>query len=319
VYNQYNTINPATKQSIQAVDPNLGADQLLMNLLIHFALLLPSTFSYIIKRWPLSETLPVENLMIDGSAVGPNGTSMCTSWNTGTCHDPLSECNQCRSNEPHIFNITWCADTRGFAGISCDLDLGYRSAQGARYGLFQYSIKGRNSKETDYTNTSTVVFPDSPFTFSHFAVESGKNDILTVFQLSMTEGNTDGDDLSLTYTSGFCCRATFSGGKTVTGTIYVGDLTIRANSLAASPSPAANNNVSNNLYSGAVLGGSVFGGIIIGIFITLAINIVLSRGGNIWQSTSYSTSFSTTKGPTPTTSLLSSGTNRYAQMELARK
>ena len=254
---------------------------------------------------------------------------MCIAWNTGTCHDPISECNQCRSNEPHVFNITWCADTRGFAGISCDLDLGYRSAQGARYGLFQYSIKGRNSIERDYTNRSTVVFPDSPYTFSHFAVDSGKNDILTVFQLSMTEGNADGDDLELTDTSGFCCRATFSGGKTVTGTLYIGDLTIRANSLAASPGPsaspsasskaAANNNVSNNLYSGAVLGGSVFGGIIIGVFITLAINMVLNRGGIILPSTSYSTSFSTIKGPAISTSLLRSGTNRYAQMELARK
>jgi hypothetical protein len=149
---------------------------------------------------------------------------MCIEWDTGTCHDPGSNCNQCRSNEPHIFYITWCADTVGYRGITCDLDLGY--------SLFEYSIKGRNSTDDDFTNKSTVVFPDSPFPFSHFAIDSGKNDILTVYQLSLVEGNTDGDNLELTDTSGYCCRATFSGGKTVTGTLYIGDLTIRANSLA---------------------------------------------------------------------------------------
>lgn len=302
-------------------------------LLLVLILLLPFSASYIIKRWPLSETIPVEDLRIDGSACGPNGTAMCVAWDTGTCHDPLSECNQCRSNDPHIFYITWCADTRGFGGITCDIDLGYRSPEGARHGLFEYSIKGRNSTNKDFSNRSTVVFPDSPFPFSNFAVDSGKNNILTVFQLSMVEGNTEGDNLELTDTSGFCCRATFSGGKTVTGTLYIGDLTIRANSLAASPSAspsafppisspspssttAAANNIANDVgYSGGALGGSIFGGVLIGVIITLTANTILSRGGINFKlhSSTYST-----KGPTITTSLLNSGTSRAAQIEKAR-
>ena len=190
---------------------------------------------------------------------------MCIGWDTGSCHNPGSECNQCRSNEPHIFHLTWCADTRGFVGLSCDLDLGYRSAQGARHGLLQYSTAGLGSGDADFRNASTVTFPDSPFAFDHFAVDSGKNDILTVFQLSMAEGNDDGDDLALTQSAGFCCRATLWGGKTTTGTLYIGDLTIRANGLTTDrpppvpPAPAPG--YSGGAVSGAALGGALLGGV----------------------------------------------------------
>lgn len=111
--------------------------------------------AFIIKRWPLNETIPT-SLDVDGSAAGPNATAMCIAWDTGSCHNPGSECNQCRSNDPHIFNMTWCADTTGFVGISCDLDLGYRSAQGARYGAFLYSVAGLGSRDSDFSNISTV-------------------------------------------------------------------------------------------------------------------------------------------------------------------
>ena len=180
---------------------------------------------------------------MDGTAQGPANVSMCVGLSgANACHDPDASCNQCRSQEPHIFHVTWCADTRGYRGISCDLDLGSRSAQGARDGHFAASLRGRGSQPGDFVNASTQVFPDSPFPFSHFAVDAGKNNILTVFQLSMAEGNDDGDDLELTDAQGFCCRTTFSGGKTVTGTLYVGDLTIRGNALVGgtrSPSPSA--------------------------------------------------------------------------------
>ena len=314
----------------------------MFSLIISLLFFLVSIESYILKRWPLSKTLPVENLYIDGSTCGPNGTAMCKEWNTGSCHDPGSNCNQCRSNEPHIFYITWCADTVGYRGITCDLDLGYRSAQGARYGLFEYSIKGRNSTDDDFTNKSTVVFPDSPFPFSHFAIDSGKNDILTVYQLSLVEGNTDGDNLELTDTSGYCCRATFSGGKTVTGTLYIGDLTIRANSLAASPSPKASstpvitntpssspNSASNTIpyqtsagFSESVLGGLIIGGIVVGVLSTLVIKSFFHRNESTGTLTlpRFLTSISSSKDerlPGPTSSLL--GSSRIAQIERARR
>ena len=235
------------------------------------ALLCSAACGYIVRRWPLASTLPVEDLSVDGTAQGPANVSMCVGMKgASTCHDPDSSCNQCRSQEPHVFHVTWCADTRGFVGISCDLDLGYRSAQGARSGHFAYSLAGRRSAPADFRNASTTVFPDSPFAFSHFAVDSGKNNILTVFQLSMAEGNVDGDDLALTDTQGFCCRATFSGGKTVTGTLYVGDLTIRANGLSRAatasappppPPPAAAQAAS---YTGAAVGGAAVGGCLLG-------------------------------------------------------
>ena len=122
---------------------------------------------YVIKKWPLYNDLPID-LHIDGSAAGPNGTAMCIGWDTSTCHDPDVSCNQCRSNEPHVFHITWCADTTGYIGISCDLDLGYRSPEGAREGHFSYSLAGLASKDSDFRNASTVVFPDSPYNTQNF-------------------------------------------------------------------------------------------------------------------------------------------------------
>jgi len=210
--------------------------------LLAAALLARRASPAVLKRWPLARALPVDDLSLDGSSAGPAGTVMVVGLNgSGACHDPDATCNQLRSNEPHVFHVTWCADTAGYAGISCDLDLGYRSAQGARHGLLQYSLAGlgAGAPGARWTNASTAVFPDSPFSFDNFAAPSGKNDILTVFQLSMAEGNTDGDDLPLTATAGFCCRATFWGGKTVTGTLYVGDLKIRANAVAGGGGSAA--------------------------------------------------------------------------------
>jgi hypothetical protein len=114
--------------------------------LVAAAHLSPPASGYIIKRWPLASTLPVEDLTIDGTAQGPAGVSLCLGMKgSNACHDPDSSCNQCRSELPHIFHVTWCADTRGYVGISCDLDLGYRSAQGAREGHFQYSLAGLRS------------------------------------------------------------------------------------------------------------------------------------------------------------------------------
>lgn len=248
-------------------------------LLLLLACLCARADGYIIARWPLAQTLPVEDLSVDGTAQGPANVSMCVGmFGANACHDPDASCNQCRSQEPHIFHVTWCADTRGYRGISCDLDLGYRSAQGARNGHFAYSLRGRGSQPGDFINASSQVFPDSPFPFSHFAVDSGKNNILTVFQLSMAEGNDDGDDLALTDSQGFCCRATFSGGKTVTGTLYVGDLTIRGNALASatrSPSPSATAPppapaaAAAAGYSGSAVFGAVAGGGLLGAALTL--------------------------------------------------
>ena len=179
------------------------------------------------------------------------------------------------SRAPHVFHLTWCADTRGFAGISCSLDLGYRSPEGARYGSLAYSLRGRGSTDGDFGNASTQVFPDSPYPFSNFAAASGKNVIATVYQLSLAEGNDDGDNLALTDTQGFCCRATFSGGKTVTGTFYVGDLDIRANTLvaatSASPAPAPPSApTAAQTYSPAAVTGGVAGGAAIGAALAVA-------------------------------------------------
>jgi len=107
--------------------------------------------------------------------------------------------------------------------------------------------------------------------------------IETVYQLSMAEGNTDGDNLELTDTQGFCCRATFSGGRTVTGTFYVGDLDIRANTLVAAsstlPAPSATSapaaaQVAGSYSPSAVTGGAA-GGAVIGAVLGVAAYSVL--------------------------------------------
>lgn len=243
-----------------------------LSLLAARLLVVPAA-AYVIKRWPLATTLPIDDLTIDGSSAGPNGTVMTLGLNgSSACHDPDASCNQLRSNEPHVFHVSWCADTRGFRGVSCNLDLGYRSAQGARHGTLQYALRGLASSACDFTNASTALFPDSPFAFSNFAAPSGKNDILTVFQLSMAEGNTAGDNLALGASSGFCCRATFSGGGTVTGTLYVGDLEIRANALAEPSAPTAA--AGGGAYSAGAVGGAVVGGALFGIAAALAAAVV---------------------------------------------
>lgn len=220
----------------------------------------------IVKRWPLSTNLPDDDLSIDGSAAGPLGAVFCSALEKGNnsnaknCHNPNVECNICYSRAPHVFYVTWCADTRGHKGISCSIDLGYRSPEGARYGQLAYSVRGLGSTASDFSNASTTVFPDSPYPFSHFAGPSGANVIATVFQLSMAENNLDGDNLPLTQTSGFCCRATFSGGKTVTGSFYLGDLDIRSNGVAtptAPPAPYAASAVAGAAVGGALLGAAI--------------------------------------------------------------
>jgi hypothetical protein len=237
----------------------------------------PST-PVVLKHWPLSTTLPIDDLSVDGSSAGPNGTVIALGLKgSSACHDPESTCNQLKSLAPHVFHVTWCADTRGFVGITCDLDLGYRSPEGARHGLLQYALRGRASGAADFTNASSVVFPDSPFPFDNFAVSSGKNDILTVFQLAMVEGHDAGDDLALTDTSGFCCRATFSGGKTVTGTLYVGDLKIRANGVVPSAAPTPSHSpdapvadAARAAFSAAAVGGAAAGGGVLGGLVVAA-------------------------------------------------
>lgn len=84
----------------------------------------------------------------------------------------------------------------------------------------------------------------------------------------MVEGNTDGDNLALTDSSGFCCRDTFYGGKTVTGTLYIGDLTIRANGVATAtpstspvpPTAPVGTGFSGSTLAGGIIGGSIAGG-----------------------------------------------------------
>jgi len=247
----------------------------------------------VIRRWPLESPLPIDDLAPEDAAAGPNGTVMVLGLKgSSACHDPDATCNQLRSNAPHVFYVTWCADTRGFAGISCDLDLGYRSAAGAKSGRLEYSLRGRGSAAADFTNASTFTFPDEPFAFAHFAAPSGKNDILTVFGLFMAEGNRAGDDLALTDDAGFCCRATFWGGGTTTGTLYVGDLKIRANSRAvaasasASAPPAAPSAsvapaaaaAPGGGYSGSALGGAAAAGAVLGGAAAAAAALALHAG-----------------------------------------
>lgn len=229
----------------------------------------------IIRRWPLAESLAIEDLRVDGAAAGPAGMAVCTGLNgSKLCHDPDADCNRCTSAAaPHIFWITWCADTAGFDGVTCDLDLGYRSAQGAREGRFEYALRGYASVTSDFTNMSTSVFPDSPWPLHHFAAASGKNDIITSYQLSLAGRN--GDNLALSATSGFCCRCTFSGGSTVTGTLYIGDLTIRGNPRASAPGTAS---VSPASYSGTALGGATVGaGLLGGALAAAALTLVQYR------------------------------------------
>jgi hypothetical protein len=125
----------------------------------------------------------------------------------------------------------------------------------------QYAVRGTGSSGADWTNESSAVFPDSPYAFSHFAGASGANTISTVFQLRLAEGNFAGDNLPLTASEGFCCRATFSGGNTVTGTFFLGDLDIRADARVA-PSGAPG-------YSGAAIGGGLVGGAALGAAVGL--------------------------------------------------
>jgi hypothetical protein len=223
----------------------------------------------VVKRWPLVTSLPDDDLSVDGSAAGPAGAVFCSALersgnsNTARCHQGRfnTTCNVCVSRAPHVFHVTWCADTRGYAGMTCSLDLGYRSPEGPRYGLLQYAVRGTGSSGADWTNESSVIFPDSPYAFSHFAGASGANTINTVFQLQMAEGNFAGDNMPLTASEGFCCRATFSGGNTVTGTFFLGDLDIRADARVA-PSGAPG-------YSGGALGGGLVGGAALGAAVGL--------------------------------------------------
>lgn len=163
----------------------------------------------------------------------------CTGWDTGSCHDDGANCNQCRSNAPHIFNLTWCADTTGFAGLSCSLDLGYRSAGGAHAGVFQYSVRGRAARDADYTSAGSAVTPVAPWPFASFGNLGEKNNILTVYTLTLDTDNRAGENLALTASAGFCCRAIFSGGTTTTGTLYIGNLEARYARTVAPPLPAA--------------------------------------------------------------------------------
>ena len=220
---------------------------------------------FVVKRWPLDVNLP-SDMSVDGSMAGPPGAVFCSALepsgnsNTKNCHNPNSQCNICYTRAPHQFWVQWCASTLGYRGITCSLDVAYRSPEGPRHGLLQYALAGTGAAEADFTNASSDVFPDVPYAFSNFAPVKGATVIATVYQLSMAEGSYAGDNLPLTATQGFCCRATFWGGNTVTGTFYVGDLDIRANARASPPPPAA----ASLPYSGAAVTGSVAGGALLG-------------------------------------------------------
>ena len=194
----------------------------------------------VVKRWPLEAPMPIEPRGdIDGSSAGPAGIVTVTEHHAGTCHEEV--CNCFKSIEPHVFHITWCASTVGNASVGCSLDVGYRSGAGARSGRLGWSVGGWNASAASFTYVPADAVFRAPATsawpFDNMAAPSGKNVIDTVYSaLGPADGT--GDNLPLSATSGFCCRAEFSGGGTVTGTIYVGDLEVRAGAAAPSATPS---------------------------------------------------------------------------------
>jgi hypothetical protein len=192
-----------------------------------------------VKHWPLLAPMPYEpNVTFDGSSAGPRGVAIVTEHNGGACH--LEFCNQLRSEEPHVMHITWCADTTGRENVGCSLDIGYRSQEGASRARFGFSTAGLNASADSYAweqDAAVVLSPaDSKFPLSKLGTNGDKNVIDTVYGLVAPGGA--GNNLPLSATSGFCCRLEFSGAKTVTGTIYVGNLLLLADVSAPSPLPS---------------------------------------------------------------------------------
>ena len=105
--------------------------------------------------------------------------------------------------------------------------------------LHVQSTAGFNASNASFTFLAPhEVFPaPASTTYPNFEVlgTSGKNTIDTVY--SGMAGR-EADNLPLSATRGFCCRAEFSGGRTVAGTIYVGDLEVRAYAAPPSASPS---------------------------------------------------------------------------------
>jgi hypothetical protein len=196
----------------------------------------------VVKRWPLAAVIPLEpHADIDGSSAGPAGVVTPKTHTDGACHEDV--CNCFTSAEPHVFRITWCASTVTHTNVGCSLDVGYRSAEGARHGRLGWSTGGLNASNSSFTYLPADEVYRSPatslFSFDMLQLKgkSGKNVIDTVFSGLAAPGV--GGGMPLSATSGFCCRAEFSGGKTVTGTIYVGDLEVRAGAAAPSATPSA--------------------------------------------------------------------------------
>ena len=104
----------------------------------------------IVKRWPLAGPMPVEpNISVDGSAAGPAGVVKAVVHSAGACHEDV--CNCFTSAAPHVFRLTWCADTAGLSAVGCGMDVGYRSPEGATHGRFGWSVAGLNASEADFT------------------------------------------------------------------------------------------------------------------------------------------------------------------------
>ena len=194
----------------------------------------------LVKLWPLADAMPVEpDIARDGSAAGPAGVVKAVVHSAGACHEEV--CNCFTSQAPHVFRITWCASTAGLRDVGCSMDVGYRSPEGASHGRIGWSVAGLNASNASFTFLPEAdvfrVPAESAFPLSTLGKNGKKNVIDTKYQALAPGGA--GDDLPLTASSGFCCRAEFSGGKTVTGTIYVGDLEVRAGAAPPSATPSA--------------------------------------------------------------------------------
>jgi len=193
-----------------------------------------------VKHWPLLAPMPYEpNVTVDGSSAGPPDIVHIAEHTTGACHEET--CNQFTSLEPHVFHVSWCADTTGSVRIGCSMDVGYRSPEGSSRARYGYTVAGLNASADAYVwvaDEEVVLTPaTSKFPLSVLGKNGKKNVIDTIYGLVAPGGA--GDGLALSMTSGFCCRVEFAGAKTVTGTIYVGNLLVLADVAFPSATPSA--------------------------------------------------------------------------------
>jgi len=205
------------------------------------------------KRWTLEAQMPYEpNGALDGSSCGPPGVVTAAPHASGSCHEAV--CNVFKSAPPHVFHLSWCASTENLTAIGCSLDVGYRSATGATAGRFGWTSRGLAAADDAYTwlPTSQVYGVGADrYAFDALGSIGTKDTIDTVFQIAV--GSAEAEGLPLTETTGFCCRAEFSGASGNTGTIYFGDLEVRSGCVApgASPSPSPTPSASANVSASA--------------------------------------------------------------------